>query len=109
MRIHTAEKETYGTGHANATCNIILIISNCLLIDLHLLRERQTPTDATRREEEPIHKNALAVVIGIVGKKTVPFVFLFTTAVTRAATRSRFPISNVIEIIKSINTLKSGI
>lgn len=46
--------------------------------------------DAARREQEPIHEDALAVVVGIVGEQPVPLVLLLAAAVAAAAPRPRF-------------------
>ena len=40
------------------------------------------PADATGGEEEPVHEDATAVVVGVVGQESVPLVFLFTCTIS---------------------------
>lgn len=42
------------------------------------------PTHTARREQEPVHEDALAVVVWVVRQKSVPLVFLLTAAVVVA-------------------------
>merc|ERR1719481_2168710 len=44
-----------------------------------------TPADAAGGEEEPVHEDARAVVVGVVGEQPVPLVFLLTAAVAGTA------------------------
>ena len=43
------------------------------------------PAGAARREEEPVHEDAVAVVVGVVGQQAVPLVLLLARAVPGAA------------------------
>ena len=43
------------------------------------------PADAAGGEEEPVHEDAGAVVVGVVGQKAVPLVLLFAGAVSAVA------------------------
>lgn len=47
-------------------------------------------TDAARWKQKPIHEDALAVIVGIVGEQTMPLVFLFTATFTSAPARLHF-------------------
>lgn len=51
---------------------------------IHHLR-RVAPAHAARREQEPVHEDALAVVVGVVGEQPVPLVLLLAAAVAHAA------------------------
>lgn len=52
------------------------------------------PADAARGEQEPIHEDALAVIIRIVGQQPVPFVLLFTATIASAAIRMTLAVKN---------------
>ena len=43
------------------------------------------PARAARGEEEPVHEDAVAVVVGVVGQEPVPLVLLLALAVAGAA------------------------
>ena len=43
------------------------------------------PADAAGGEEEPVHEDAGAVVVGVIGQHAVPLVLLLTRAVPGAA------------------------
>ena len=43
------------------------------------------PADAAGGEEEPVHEDAGAVVVGVIGQQPVPLVLLLTGAVPGAA------------------------
>ena len=47
----------------------------------------ETSASATRREQEPIHEDAVAVVVGVVGQQAVPLVLLFAGAIPGATQR----------------------
>ena len=47
------------------------------------------PARAARGKEEPVHEDALAVVVGVVGEQPVPLVLLLALAVARAPQRPR--------------------
>lgn len=49
------------------------------------------PAHAARGEEEPVHEDALAVVVRVVGQQPVPLVLLLAAAVSRAPLRLGFP------------------
>lgn len=53
---------------------------------------RVASTHAARWEEEPVHKDALAVVVRIVGQQTVPLVLLLAAAVPGAPLRLGFSV-----------------
>ena len=42
------------------------------------------PTDTARRKEEPVHEDARAVIVRIIGQQSVPLVLLLTGTVTIA-------------------------
>jgi len=42
-------------------------------------------------EEEPVHEDAVAVVVGVVGQQAVPLVLLLALAIASAANRARRP------------------
>ena len=48
-----------------------------------------SPARAARGEEEPVHEDALAVVVGVVGEQPVPLVLLLALTVPRAPQRPR--------------------
>lgn len=54
--------------------------------------------NAARRKQEPVHKDAFAVVIRIVGEQAMPFILLLAAAIARATIRPAFPAkSNVLD------------
>ena len=55
---------------------------------VHYLR-RVAPTHAARREQEPVHEDTLAVVVGVVGEQPVPLVLLLAATVAHAAGGAR--------------------
>lgn len=56
--------------------------------DTTLVSRRIAPADAAGREEEPVHEDALAVVVRVVGEEPVPLVLLLAAAVPGAAARA---------------------
>jgi hypothetical protein len=56
--------------------------------------QRIAATHAAAGKEEPVHEDALAVVVGIVGEQTMPFVFLFTAALTSTTICLHFSTKN---------------
>jgi hypothetical protein len=44
--------------------------------------ERIAATNTAAGEQEPVHEDSLAIVVGIVSEETMPLVFLFTAALT---------------------------
>lgn len=54
--------------------------------------ERVTTAGAARGEEEPVHKDAVAVVFGVEGEETVPLVLLLAPAVSPTTLGSLFPV-----------------
>lgn len=54
--------------------------------------KRVATAGAARGEEEPVHKDAVAVVFGVEGEETVPLVLLFAPAVSPTALGSLFPV-----------------
>lgn len=49
-----------------------------------LLDGAETPADAARRKEEPVHEYPLAIVVRIVRQQPVPFVLLLAVALAIA-------------------------
>lgn len=47
---------------------------------------------AARGEEEPVHKDAVAVVFGVEGEEAVPLVLLLAPAVSPTTLGSLFPV-----------------
>ena len=47
------------------------------------------PADAAGGEEEPVHEDPGAVVVGVIGQQPVPLVSLLTGAVSGAPRRAR--------------------
>ena len=47
------------------------------------------PAGAAGGEEEPVHEDAVAVVVGVVGQQAVPLVLLLAGAVAGATQRAR--------------------
>ena len=62
--------------HLNS--NVITIICYCL----------ELPADAAGGEEEPVHEDTSAVIVGVIGQQPVPLVSLLTGAVPGAAGRA---------------------
>lgn len=52
---------------------------------------RITSTHTTRWKQKPVHENAFAVVVRIVGEQAMPFILLFTTTIVTATTCFAFP------------------
>lgn len=48
-------------------------------------------TDAAGGKQEPVHEDAFAVVVRVVGKKSVPFVFLLAAAIADTSLGLDFP------------------
>ena len=63
--------------HLNS--NVIIIII-CYWIVL--------PADAAGGEEEPVHEDAGAVIVGVIGEQPVPLVALLARTISRAAGRA---------------------
>ena len=65
----------------------------CTLQRLHCtaknVHNKHIPADAAGGEEEPVHEDARAVVVGVVGQKAVPLVLLLAGTVPRTAGSAR--------------------
>ena len=46
------------------------------------------PADAAGGEEEPVHEDAGAVIVGVIGEQPVPLVALLARTISRAAGRA---------------------
>lgn len=64
----------------------------------YLSLSRIAPAYAAGWEQEPVHKYSFAVVFGIVGQQSVPFVFLLATAIAGTSVCLHFP----VKFIKSL-------
>lgn len=62
---------------------------------------RITSAHTTRREQEPVHEDALAVVVRIVRQQSVPFILLFAATVAAAPIRARFPMEKPVNLCRS--------
>ena len=69
--------------------------------------QRQTAAHATRRKEKPVHEDAFAVVVRVVGQQTMPLVLLLATAVSAATCRSRLTKNVAIFRITRLVTFQS--
>ena len=50
---------------------------------------KKAPADTARWEEEPVHEDTAAVVVGIVGQETVPLILLLAGTVAVATVGRR--------------------
>jgi len=69
-----------------------LYSKNFLVISCPVLAEEWilvAPADAAGGEEEPVHEDPGAVVVGVIGQQPVPLVSLLTGAVSGAPRRAR--------------------
>ena len=65
------------------------------------------PAHAAARVEEPVHEDALAVVVGVVGQQAVPLVLLLARTVTLASQGGRFPEVGEVKVVRQEPTCRS--
>ena len=70
-------------------CNIAKIFFGEIKLFFKDIRNERLPADAAGGEEEPVHEDPGAVVVGVIGQEPVPLVLLLTRTVPRTPQRQR--------------------